>query len=158
MAGPMGPQGSTGSSGPPPRQIFFPSKEGKVVARTPAGKDVIELSVIAQSNQNSWSFVVQLTITAYLVQDGERINFHRFETGTVLSKSPEELAGAMKGYLLSKEVLLEPEEVVAMFVIAKREAMKMGAVVAAEPFIGELGRDDMAEAWDAANVLSVMQE
>jgi len=167
MRGPTGPtgptgaqgaRGATGIAGPPPREIVFPSKEGRSVARFAHVDDVIEIRAKATSTVD-WGVRVNPSLTMVLLRDGKEIIVQDWDNSTAYRKDPEDLAAGLSP-LFSMYEITPPsqEELVAMFVMAKKALMKMMAVVCAELLISHLSREEMGEAWEDANVLRVMTE
>lgn len=159
FVGATGPQGPTGASGGvPAKEVYYPSREGKSVSLVAVGEDFVELRALAYTSVGGGTVSLSASIIMCLVRDGRQKYLNTWGIRGVLEKDAEALASSAAAFLLSAEVVLGQEELNAMFVVARREALKMAAVVASELFISHLSREELAEAWDAANVLRVMQE
>lgn len=148
--------GPTGAFGPPTKVVFYPGREGRTVSQVVLGEDVVELRALAWTSI-AQPVILSASVIMYLVRDGQERNLNRWDVRAIFEKEPEVMAASAAVFLLSAEVVLGREELNAMFVVARREALKMAAVVASELFISHLSREELAEAWDAANVLRVMQ-
>lgn len=159
MRGPVGPRGATGpGGGPPVREVIFPSKEGRSVARFVQGDDLVELRARASSIVE-WAITVRPHMSMILHRDGKETLMQSWDGTQPYLKEPEEMvAGALPFFIRYEVVAPSHEELVAMFVMAKRAVMKMIAVVCAELLISHISRDEMGEAWEDANVLRVMTE
>jgi hypothetical protein len=162
--GPTGPTGAqgvrgvTGIVGPPPREVAFPSREGRSVAKFSHVEDVIEIRAKATSTVD-WGVHVNPSLTMVLLRDGKETIVQNWDNSTAYRKDPEELAGGLPPLFLMYEITPPShEELIAMFVMAKKALMKMMAVVCAELLISHLSREEMGEAWEDANVLRVMTE
>lgn len=148
--------GPTGAFGPPKKEVFYPGREGRTVSQVVLWEDVVELRALAWTSI-AQPVILSASVIMYLVRDGQERNLNRWDVRAIFEKEPEVMAASAAAFLLSAEVVLGREELNAMFVVARREALKMAAVVASELFISHLSREELAEAWDAANVLRVMQ-
>jgi hypothetical protein len=156
FTGAQGAQGATGAFMPTAREVFYPGREGRTVSEALVGEDVVGIRALASTSGRG---VVSLnaSMIMYLVRGGQERSLNRWDAADIFEKEPEAMATSAAAFLMSAEVLLGQEELNAMFVVARREALKMAAVVASELFVSHLSRDEIAEAWDVANVLRVMQ-
>lgn len=156
--GPIGPQGVTGFPGPPPKEVVFPSREGRSVARFAHVDDLIEIRAKATSTID-WEVHISPSLIVVLTRDGKETVVQDWSNSTAYQKGPEELAAGLFPLLPMYEITApSQEELVAMFVMAKKALMKMMAVVCAELLISHISREEMGEAWEDANVLRVMTE
>ncbi len=154
--GHAGPRGATGATGITERKVEFPGPEGRCVARSSQGDDTVEIWAKAISLVN-WTISVTPILDMVLVRDGQMVPMHTWNQAIVYGLEPEGLALVASSLFIHHEVAVSSqEEIVAMFVIAKKEVMKMMATICAELLLSHVSREEMGEAWDDANALRIM--
>ncbi len=161
--GAMGPGGSHGATGPqgstvkPAREVHFPSKEGRVVASLESGNGRLDLWAKASSTA-PWHFSLNVEVWVSLLRGSEAFLPSQWDGTSLYDKSPEELAKLAAAPLEKLGCSPDREEMVAAFTVAKKEAMRMLAVVATELLISHVSFDEIGDAWRDANALRVMME
>jgi hypothetical protein len=159
FAGPTGPMGVTGFPGTMHPEKHFPALGGKPAVGVETEMGRVEIWVGA-SIQRTWHVTVKMVISLRLTDhDGVNVTLHVWETEDIYAKEPEVMASKALNTLGTSGIeSISREEMSAMFVVARKEAMRAASVLFAELHVGHLSREETAQAWDDANALSVMTE
>ena len=126
--------------------------------RFSAEDKVVEIRAKSSSDITTWAVNTSSTVSLWATaRSGDMVVLNSWWATELLMEDHEQMAKTAMGFLTGAEVRgVGLEEMTSAFAVARKEAIRMLAVLYMELLVSHVGREEVVEAWDEANALRVM--